>query len=322
MNAIIRHIEYLLRSYDCVVLPEWGAFLIHETPAHYDAAAGTYLPPRRSVGFNSDVRHNDGLLVGSVARRNRCSIEAAAMQVDECVRSLRAQLDVMGEVRMGSLGSFTLNQETAAPVFMPDDATMPADKYSFLRPVQVAAIDIEAEEETTEEEHATRIVNFPIFLKIAASVMFILVAAGLFYSTSGLVSHRSTTLATLDSGFHAASGELVKEPIAELPVSRDIQLNIARPSEAPTVVDTVSPKPSTGAVSTATRSDDRYLLVVASFPSMDQARRHISGHPDMRIAAMDGKYRVYVAGTKTLSDAYNLSAQTVQKYPSVWICKR
>lgn len=51
MNHVIRHIEYLVPRHDCVVLPNWGAFIAHHQPSCYDEALGLMYPPLR--GFLS-----------------------------------------------------------------------------------------------------------------------------------------------------------------------------------------------------------------------------------------------------------------------------
>ena len=63
MIELARHIEILLLENDCVIVPELGGFIAHYQPAHYEENEGVYVPPIRTVGFNSQLTMNDGLLV-------------------------------------------------------------------------------------------------------------------------------------------------------------------------------------------------------------------------------------------------------------------
>ena len=57
-----RHIEILLLSNDCVIVPNLGGFMAHHVDARYDERDYTFLPPLRTLGFNPKLRLNDSLL--------------------------------------------------------------------------------------------------------------------------------------------------------------------------------------------------------------------------------------------------------------------
>ena len=75
MFSIIEHIEYLITCHDCVVVPGWGAFIANYDASTYDATKNVMARPRRSIGFNASVSHNDGLLAQSLMRRERFQCE-------------------------------------------------------------------------------------------------------------------------------------------------------------------------------------------------------------------------------------------------------
>lgn len=81
MNKLIPHIEYLLQSHDCVIIPGLGAVLAHGIPAFYDESRGVWVAPRRAVAFNPELSRTDGLLAASVARRDSLNIESATTVV-------------------------------------------------------------------------------------------------------------------------------------------------------------------------------------------------------------------------------------------------
>ena len=57
-----RHIEILLLSNDCVIIPDLGGFMTHYIDAKYDEEDGLFLPPLRSLGFNPQLTINDSML--------------------------------------------------------------------------------------------------------------------------------------------------------------------------------------------------------------------------------------------------------------------
>ncbi len=54
-----RHIEILLLSNDCVIVPGFGGFMAHHVDARYDGRDNMFLPPLRTIGFNPQLTMND-----------------------------------------------------------------------------------------------------------------------------------------------------------------------------------------------------------------------------------------------------------------------
>ncbi len=326
MIDFISHIEYLLLRHDCVAVAGLGAFLVHETPAHYDAAAGIFIPPTRTLGFNSAVNINDGLLAGSVARKEGISIEAAASAIAVEVAAFRHQLSTSGYLPMGRLGVMSVGSEPDALLFEPAADSNVTLRYTGLLPLDISPIaddDTEIAAESADGASA-RSTILPLPIKIAASVILLLVACGLFFTTGDLVNNTRQDLALLDSGLtgRLEASQVISE--AELtPVSREIILNIAPPAELPTIVDTTSVAPQRkGAAVTPSATPGRYLLVVASLPSRRAAEKHIGDDSSLHIIEMEGKFRVYTSSCATLSEATEMASDVRKTHPNVWICKR
>lgn len=109
MNNVILHIEYLLRSHDCVVFPGWGAFIARHIPARFSDAESTLMfPPQRKLAFNGELIEDDGLLASSISRRDKISYQEATDAIRRAAQQLRACLENDGEIAFGHLGLFTL----------------------------------------------------------------------------------------------------------------------------------------------------------------------------------------------------------------------
>lgn len=110
MQEISLHIEYLLRSNECVILPGIGAFLRTYKGASL-AEDGALSAPRFQVCFNSSIVASDGLLCHSIARRNRISFEQASVLLSDAAERCRNALMTDGELSIGKLGRLTMDVE-------------------------------------------------------------------------------------------------------------------------------------------------------------------------------------------------------------------
>lgn len=104
VNSLERHIEILLLSNDCVIVPGLGGFVAHHVCARYVPEEGIFLPPLRTVGFNAQLTMNDSLLAQAYAEAADTSLPDALDAIEREVADLRATLDDTGEVEMPSLG--------------------------------------------------------------------------------------------------------------------------------------------------------------------------------------------------------------------------
>lgn len=70
-------IESLLYDNDCVIVPEFGAFIANIEGAHYQPLSSKIHPPRKRIGFNAKLKQNDGLLANHIASSQGMSYEDA-----------------------------------------------------------------------------------------------------------------------------------------------------------------------------------------------------------------------------------------------------
>ncbi len=108
---IDRHIEILLLSNDCVIVPDLGGFMAHHVDARYDEADGTFVPPIRTLGFNPQLRLNDSLLAQSYIEAYDISYPEAVRRIEEEVNELRQHLETEGHYELNDIGVLSLNEE-------------------------------------------------------------------------------------------------------------------------------------------------------------------------------------------------------------------
>ena len=111
MIELSRHIETLLLENDCVIVPDFGGFVAHYNPATYSEEEHLFLPPARTIGFNPQLKMNDGLLVQSYMSVYGTNFADATRMVDKDVRSLVACLHENGKAELPNIGeiSYTIH---------------------------------------------------------------------------------------------------------------------------------------------------------------------------------------------------------------------
>ena len=106
-----RHIEILLLSNDCVIVPDLGGFMAHHVEARYDTEDGTFLPPLRTLGFNPQLKMNDSLLVQSYIEAYDISYPEALRRIEAEVAEIHQHLEAEGCFELNDIGMLSLNEE-------------------------------------------------------------------------------------------------------------------------------------------------------------------------------------------------------------------
>lgn len=128
VNELERHIEILLLSNDCVIVPDFGGFMAHHVDARYDGRDNMFLPPLRTIGFNPQLTMNDSLLALSYVEAYDISYPDALSRIAEDVREIRAELDINGKYELSDIGTLYLNSQ-GTYTFEPCEAGLLTPNY-------------------------------------------------------------------------------------------------------------------------------------------------------------------------------------------------
>ena len=104
MIELAQHIEALLLENDCVIVPGLGGFVAHYAPATRVEEENIFLPPTRIIGFNPQLKMNDGLLVQSYMSVYGTNFSDATKMVERKVDELIATLHEDGKVDLPNVG--------------------------------------------------------------------------------------------------------------------------------------------------------------------------------------------------------------------------
>ncbi|WP_294630780.1 SPOR domain-containing protein [uncultured Bacteroides sp.] len=114
MIELAKHIEVLLLENDCVIVPGFGGFVAHYAPATHLKEENLFLPPNRTIGFNSQLKLNDGVLVQSYmsaydtsfADANRIVEKEVGKFIELLHKEGKAHLENIGEIHYNIYGNY------------------------------------------------------------------------------------------------------------------------------------------------------------------------------------------------------------------------
>ncbi len=316
---LIHHIEYLLQSHDCVIVPGLGALLAHGLPAYYDDAAGRWVAPRRAVSFNPELSRTDGLLASSVARRDNISLEAATAIVRREADAMRRTLESEGRVSLGIAGSLDMLPDGRLS-FAPGDISPLSPSYMWLPAVDMQPLTTAAELDSRRMAEYVRRNSLASMMRRAGQIAacIALVAVLGWVVARNMAVSPSEQFASL---FPFADTEADAPTIAE-PASPVILILSQAPKDE--VIENIMP--ASVVKKAELRNDAAYYLIVASCSSQAEAERYLRQHNDINlgILAKDGRFRIYAASGDTAEAvmAASRAEDIASRYPSSWVCRR
>ncbi len=114
------YIAELLYRYNCVVVPNFGAFLANTTAARIDVSQQTLHPPTKNLSFNQQLTKNDGLLVSHIANAKNLPYEALLKEVEEVSKQWKVRLDSGKHLFLEGIGKLWMGKEQRIQ-FLPED---------------------------------------------------------------------------------------------------------------------------------------------------------------------------------------------------------
>lgn len=338
MNTIELHIIYLLRHHDCVIVPSWGAFVARYEPARIDTELGVIFPPARTISFNPDIAHNDGLLATSVVRAKGITYDAASQYIANCVKDWKLRLSEQGRLTLKHIGEFEY-QLGSTPSFVAADSPLLSPCLANLVPVAakpvgqaVSRMGVVRDDLSPAPRRMMRI--FRSVAKVAASVA-LFVCLGVLVSTP-IVVDKTPDQASLTPLPTITPPKSIQAPVI-LPEKDTLPALESEPQtkpEAPARQSTnvVPKKPETAPKPTASvpvrriNDNDPYCLIVASLASSVEAEAYLNRATDkqLKLLETDGKFRIYAATGQTVGQAkaHLTNGSLGRSYPGAWVCHR
>ncbi len=101
---ITNYLIELLKDNECVIVPEFGAFISKRHSAAIDYANNRFTPPYKEIVFNNKLKNDDELLVNFMCEKENINKEKARIKIQSFVNQSEAILDVNSELHLDGLG--------------------------------------------------------------------------------------------------------------------------------------------------------------------------------------------------------------------------
>ena len=106
-----QYISDLLFRYECVTLPNFGAFLSHPISARINEATSDFYPPQKQLSFNAQLRSNDGVLASYISDVENISFEGATHKIEQQISQLKSRLEKGDTIEFKHIGELTSSEE-------------------------------------------------------------------------------------------------------------------------------------------------------------------------------------------------------------------
>ncbi|MFZ6050482.1 HU domain-containing protein [Halocola ammonii] len=162
----------LLFDHDCVIVPDFGGFVVNYKAAHIHPKLNVIEPPSKQVTFNRNLVNNDALVANYISRKEEISYEAASAYLSKCVREYKRALAEGKRLEMEGIG-ILYKDKTGRLQFLPSpDNNFLKSSYGlskiYLQPIEEEKAPVaeskvismtepkdSQKEETTEEVRST-----------------------------------------------------------------------------------------------------------------------------------------------------------------------
>lgn len=111
MQSVEQNITELLYRHNCVIIPEFGAFVGNYAEAKVDERRGLIYPPSKDIIFNKNIVRNDGLLINKIQENTDVSELEAKEQIQTFIDAVKSNLKEKGRFEIPKLGILYFDQE-------------------------------------------------------------------------------------------------------------------------------------------------------------------------------------------------------------------
>ena len=267
MTEFYTFLEHLLYEHECVIIPQFGGFVVNAQDFQFNAKEGKIYPKRKCVAFNEKLKTDDRFLTTEWAKKQSISQKEASIEITAISKELKSQISTQGYLTIGELGAFTLNSENRLsfspnPDFNADLSVfglfpvglghaLPKEKKPVLEVVPVAE-DLPS---YTPEPSPIKVSRSTY---VYALMAFIIGGLGAFFLTETASNQSQSSLNPIKIEKKVAAPVAVAAPAVPAPVQLDtVKKEII---EAPVSVE-------------APGNQDVIYLVAASFQSLTQAEK-------------------------------------------------
>jgi len=107
----------LLYRYECVIVPDFGGFVMNTKSAIISPYSKTFYPPHKLITFNGHLKNNDGLLANYIASVDKVPFDSAMNFIKFEVNEWKEEI-YKSDLLLDQIGKFSLD-ENGSVIFAP-----------------------------------------------------------------------------------------------------------------------------------------------------------------------------------------------------------
>lgn len=124
------YISDLLYRYECVIIPDFGGFVMNTKSAIISPYSKTFYPPHKLITFNSHLKNNDGLLANYIASVDKVPYDSAMNFIKFEVNQWKEEI-INSDLLLEDIGKFSLDVNESI-IFEPQtDINYLTDSYGL-----------------------------------------------------------------------------------------------------------------------------------------------------------------------------------------------
>jgi hypothetical protein len=294
MTDVTKHIAELLFHHDCVIIPGLGGLVANPAPASLNEEQNVFLPPSKEIGFNRNLRHNDGLLINHLLQCDSLTYEQAKEKVDHFVESIQDKLQRKETVSLSPIGELYLNSEKTL-VFQPIlNENFLASSFG-LAPLHAAPVMPVRPKAHSPQRSVARAMRPLSKKQLAASIAL---TFGLFLFSPDLQTPKLNQAGGLDFLLPTEHHLSVQATATENNLKEDHNAALAAANKEESI---------------PTISEPSYFIIGGSFKRLDQAktfsssltRRNPEHYQPTILNSSNGRFRVAVSSFDNKQEAVN-----------------
>jgi hypothetical protein len=105
-TSLEKLVEQLLHHHECVILPDFGGFIVRDSPCNFNASKDVLKPFAKHIFFNPHLIQNDGLLVSEIQKSESLNYNEALDFCKSEIEELRNDIEQNDHKSFGKLGTF------------------------------------------------------------------------------------------------------------------------------------------------------------------------------------------------------------------------
>ena len=319
MQSIPFYIAYLQTVHECVIVPGLGAFVVSGSEESKDKRAGLLCPPGNFLGFNPDIRHNDGLLANAIVKGENTSYRDACLQISRYVDRITGCLEKQMPVQIPWTGKLELSAEQKiefTPSVYQCCNVNTFGMYNFYMPSVRELIEQEKYSHPIDDKSKQTLFNDPAksivrrYLAIAAAIIGLLMIA-IPLNDHSMQQPQMATIVSLPA--IASAGTELAQPVDEWieePVDDPSVNSIEEPVEEPIEDQAKDP----------VEEITPYYIVIASHTTEHSAQTQIAqfqkeGFSTVGIISAGNKHRIYIAKFSDKTEANTFLVRFRAEHP-------